>query len=365
MNILCVIDHLGSGGGQRQIVELALAFKEKGHNVTFLTYYDIRFYDPMLQEEGISLTCIPEKSYLKRIFKIRKFIRGGKYDAVLSFLEGPSFMCEVAGLPFRNWNLVISEASANPNIFRSPRHIIYRMFHVFTDYVHANSHANMKIVRTINPFLRKSKCKVIYNMIDFEKWKPLQNYVPRKDGKLKMVIAARHQYLKNLNGLIEALSLLTREELDKISVHWYGDSLSEPYVDNSIEEARQKITDRKLEGTISLYPAIHPIINKIQEADVIGLFSFYEGFPNVVCEGMACAKPIVCTAVSDLPNILSYDKNLLCDPSDPMTIKDALSYLISLSDDQLIQIGHKNEKIAKDTFDKEKNLSAYLQLLGI
>lgn len=33
MKILCVIDSLGSGGAQRQLVSLAKGFKEKGNEV--------------------------------------------------------------------------------------------------------------------------------------------------------------------------------------------------------------------------------------------------------------------------------------------------------------------------------------------
>ena len=35
MNILCVIDILGSGGAQRQLVNIAIGFKERGHTVSF------------------------------------------------------------------------------------------------------------------------------------------------------------------------------------------------------------------------------------------------------------------------------------------------------------------------------------------
>jgi glycosyltransferase involved in cell wall biosynthesis len=363
MKILCVIDNLASGGSQRQIVEIALGFKEMGHAVSFLTYHHIVFYDPILLKEGITVTCIEGGNYLVRLFKMRHFIRKGKYDGVLAFLEGPSFICEFAGIPFKKWKLAISEGSANPNIFRSLRHIIYRLFHVFTDYVVANSYANMKMVRKINPFLSGSKCKVIYNIIDFDRWKPPDNYVPRKNGILQMIVVASHQYLKNLNGLIDALSMMSGEERTKIKVHWYGDRLTEPFIDNSIAEGKQKIARLKLEDSITFYPATNEITRKIQDADVMGLFSFYEGFPNVISEGMSCAKPIVCSAVSDLSDLFSYNRNLLCDPADPVSIKKAICYLINLSDNELIQIGRKNEELAKKAFDKENNVSAYLQLL--
>lgn len=363
MKILCVIDSLCSGGSQRQIVELALGFKELGNEVSFLTYHNIVFYDPELQRDGIPLTCMEEDNYLKRILKMRKFIRGGKFDGVVAFLEGPSFICQVSGFPSRKWKLVVSEGSANPNIFKSVRHIIYRQFHHFSDYVVANSYANMKIVRTVNPLLARSKCKVVYNIIDFNRWKPLPDYSPRKDGKLHLLIAARHQFLKNLNGLIEAVYMLTEEEQNQLKIDWYGDWVKEPYYDNSFPEGKQKIKDLHLEHVFTLHAAINPVTEKFQETDALGLFSFYEGFPNVVCEAMACAKPVICTAVSDTPQLLSYDKNLLSDPADFNSIKNSIRYLLGLTNLQLAEIGKKNLELAKLYFDKEKNVKGYLDLL--
>jgi glycosyltransferase involved in cell wall biosynthesis len=363
MKILCVIDCLGSGGSQRQIVELALGFKEMGHHVSFLTYHNIEFYNPILINAGIAITCVQEKNYLLRLIKMRRFIRAGNFDGVVAFLEGPNFICEFAGLPYKSWKLVVSEGSANPNIFKSFKHLFYRLFHVFADFVVANSYANMKIIQKINPFLSRAKCKVIHNIIDFNKWKPLETYVPRKNKRLELIVVASHQYLKNLNGIVEALSMMSEEEKSRIKIDWYGDKLTEPYFDNSYVEGLQKIQDYHLDHIITFHPATNPILPKIQEADALGLFSYYEGFPNVICEAMACGKPIVCTSVSDLPDLLSYNKNLLCDPADPKSIKQAISYLINLQIDELVQIGQKNVEIAKKIFMKEKNVTEYLQLL--
>ena len=44
MKILCVIDSLGSGGAQRQLVQLAIGLKNKGVDVSFLMYHNIHFF---------------------------------------------------------------------------------------------------------------------------------------------------------------------------------------------------------------------------------------------------------------------------------------------------------------------------------
>ena len=365
MKILCVIDNLGPGGAQRQLVELGLGFKEKGNEVSFLTYYDTPFFNPILEKSDISINCIEEPNYFNRLFKIRRFLRLRNFDAILSFLEAPNFICEFAGLPFRKWKLVVGERSADPKILKSLKLRIYRWFHVFADYVVANSNSNLQIVRSVNPFLSQAKCKVIYNSVDFKMWKPLSEFEYRKNGKLKLVIIASQIYIKNLNGLITALALMKDEELDKMEIEWYGCGLSEPYPDSSFLKAKQKINKLKLEKVISFYPPAHGINQKVQIADAIGLFSFVEGLPNVVCEGMACAKPIICSKVSDVPKLLSLNRNLLCDPYDPQSIKNAISYLLNLTNDQLSKIGLENQKVAKELFNKEIIISAYLKLLTI
>ena len=223
MKILCVIDSLGSGGAQRQMVSLAIEFKKRGNGVSFLVYHNENFFKDLLVDENIHVEAIIDPSYLKRLFKIRRYIRKGDYDAVLSFLEAANFICEFAGLPWRRWKLVVGERSSNPNIFKSVKLRFYRWFHLFADYVVSNSYENLKMVRTINPLLSARTCRVIYNMVDFDIWKPATGYKPYKDGKLNLLVAASHQYLKNAKGLIEAVQNLGEEDKSRIKIDWYGD----------------------------------------------------------------------------------------------------------------------------------------------
>lgn len=363
MRILCVIDDLGSGGAQRQLVELALGFRAAGHEVAFLTYHPESFYYNYLQNAEIPITLIKSDNYTKRFFKMRRFIREGGFNAVISFLEASNFICEVAGFPYRRWKLIVGERSANPNVLKSFGLKIYRWFHLCADYVVANSHANMQIVKYINPLLSASKCKIIYNIVDFNQWNLALDYVPRRNGKLKLVVAASHRKLKNLNGLLQATALLSQYEKSLLEIEWYGDRIDEPFFDNSFIEAKQLIKLYQLEGIISFYPATKNLNLKIQQADVVGLFSFYEGFPNAVCEGMACAKPVICSAVSDIPSLFSYDKNLVFYPNVIESIRNTLSYMIDLSNQQLISIGQINLKLAKENFNKDVIIKKYLDLI--
>ena len=364
MKILCVIDSLCLGGAQRQLIELAAAFREKGHNVSFLTYHHLPFFNPEVEQRGISITCIQESSYLKRLLKMRRFIRRGNYDAVLSFLEAANFISEVSGFPFRKWKLVVGERTANPGIVKSPKLRLYRWFHLFSDAVVANSGANMELVYQANPLLPKTKSHVLYNIIDFGRFRPPENFLFRRNPRLYLVVAARIRTEKNVMGLIEALSLLSSQERSMLRIDWYGEDVQRKELNPVYTKAVAEIQKRGLEQVIGFYAATTDILRIVQEADAVGLFSFWEGFPNTICEAMACAKPVVCSRVSDVPAFLSHNQNLLCDASDPQSIKAALSYLLKMDREKLRAAGEKNRNVVMKTFNREEIVNGYLRLLG-
>src|SRR5690606_19188003 len=112
MRLLFVIDCLGSGGAQRQMVTLACAMVERGHSVEIFTYYDLPHFSKMATEGGIGL-----RHYQKRfrfsvgpVLALRKLMKDGRYDCVLAFLRTPSLYAELAKASARvSSPLVVSE----------------------------------------------------------------------------------------------------------------------------------------------------------------------------------------------------------------------------------------------------------------
>lgn len=359
MKILCVIDNLGSGGAQRQIVNLALSFKDCGHNIDFLVYHSDPFYYDILNNADIEIIEVIENNYLKRILKMRKVIRNRNYDAVLSFLEAASFISTLAGFPYRKWKLVIGERSANPNILKSFKLKMYRWFHFFTSSVVANSYENIQMVKKINPLISDKKLSVIYNLIDFNKWQcNKERYIYRKNGKFNLTVVASHQYLKNLNGLVEAIHLLDATYKDQIIINWYGGTSK----DDSRQKAFRKIQAYGLEKNFIFHEPTLEIASKVNEADALGLFSFYEGLPNVVCEAMVMQKPIICSDVSDIK--LLIDQQYVFNPYNANDISEKIKLLVDSCEDDLHVVGQKNREMALEVFDKNQIVAKYLKLLS-
>ena len=359
MKILCVIDSLGSGGAQRQLVNLAIGFKEIGHEVSFLVYHDINFFEKKLDEFNIPINKIIDSNYFRRILKMRSFIRKGNYNSVLSFLETANFICEISGFPRRKWKLVVGERSANPKILKSFKLKFLRWFHLFSDNVVSNSQVNIDLVMRINPLLKEKKCHVIRNIVDYDKWKPNPNYRFRKDGKLHIIVVASHQYLKNLNGLVEAVNFLEEYEKKQLHISWYGGLRNDNSKDNGIE----KIEKLNLKDIFHFYDSTLQIHDRVNEADSLGLFSFYEGLPNSICEALAVGKIVIASRVSDIP-LLIDDDNLLFNPMSLYEIQKVLQYLLHISENEFKIISNKNISKAKKLFNKEMIIDKYLQLLN-
>ncbi|MCO5268229.1 MAG: glycosyltransferase [Brumimicrobium sp.] len=359
MKLLLFIDSLGSGGAQRQLVELGKGFKEKGHEVIFLVYHDEPFFKPDLDAVNIPIKIVSEPNYLKRIFKIRKVIRKEKPDAVLSFLEPANFMATLAGLPFRKWKLVVGERSANPMIYKSPKKIIFRWFHCFADYVVANSKTNLDMVYKINPFLSKKKGKVIYNSIDFSIWKLNQGQKVISD-KLNLIIIGRYHPLKNFDNLVKAIISLSESYKNRLIINWYGEKVLPDYFETIVDQ----ITKHGLERIIKLNESTLNIKQKYYECDLVGLFSTFEGFPNVICEAMAIGKPVICTKVSDIPMFIKEDVNgFLCEANDSASIARAIIKAINSTENERNKMGIINHDTAFKNFNKEIVINDYLRLL--
>ena len=61
MHVAFVIDSLGSGGAQRQAVEVAVRLhRDSGARVSFAVYRDVGFFRPRLDDAGIAVHLLPK-----------------------------------------------------------------------------------------------------------------------------------------------------------------------------------------------------------------------------------------------------------------------------------------------------------------
>lgn len=355
MKVLLLIDSLGAGGAQRQLVGLAVMLKQRGYDVTVATYHDNRFYVDTILDEGVPYVYLKSAhSPCKRIWAVARYIRRIKPDWVISYLETPSIVASIAHIFNKKFKLLVSERNTSQSIGKNEK-IRFRLFKT-ADYVVPNAYAQEKFIVDNFPAL-KAKTVTIANFVDTDFFYPVNHQ--RRDIP-EIVVAASIWSPKNTLGFLDAVKILKEREL-KFHISWYGKANGNI---DYFEECVQKAERLGISDCISLLDKTKAIREKYQDADYFVLPSFYEGTPNVICEAMACGLPIACSNVCDNPIYVKPNINgVLFDPNSPDNMADAIEKLLSLEDETYKLYRNNSRRIAEEKLSKAKFVESYIKLL--
>lgn len=348
MKIICFTESLAAGGAQRQLVNLAVLFKRRGHDVEFLVYRHEDFFLPYLSTAKVPVHYMESNTNIGRLIKCRRFINRSRVDIVLSFLETPGFIACFSALGFRRWKNVTTELSAKPQTFMGRRSKLFLWFQHFSDSIVCNSLNAEKMWKEHCPQYA-SKISTIYN--------PVLLSISDDDNnvngscKRKIIVPASYQFLKNPIRLIEAVNSLPLTIQRQIEIEWYGKI--EPTRGNTAayDEALALVQKYELDQCIQLNQETMDIYERMSKADAIGLFSTVEGMPNAICEGMMFGKPIIMTKVSDYEVFAQSHGVFLCESESIDSIKEALIRFHATSQEELKAMGRRNKELGIKLFD--------------
>lgn len=162
--ILCLIDSLGPGGAQRQLVGLAIFLKERGHDVTVAAYHDNRFYIDHLLTNGVPYVYLKKANHSTfRIWHISRYIRRVRPDVVITYLETPSICACVSKMFNHKFKLIVSERNTTQHTGWNER-IRFFLFR-FANYLVPNSYSQEEYLKSEFPKLSR-KIVTIPNFVD-------------------------------------------------------------------------------------------------------------------------------------------------------------------------------------------------------
>lgn len=359
--ILFLINSLGSGGAQRQIVSLAAVLKDCDYNVTFILYYKDDFFAEHLLERDIKIQYCISKSYFFRSIAVIKAIRESNASTVVSFLEVPNFYNCLAAIVNKKWNVITSERSSKEIAFNTIRGKVINWFQRYSDYIVCNSYNSQALWLKYYPQY-KDKLKVIYNLVfsDID----IYHETNRSTQKTNICVLSSYQYLKNPLNLIKAISLLEDSFKNRLIVKWYGRIESTQGDKAAYDEALALINILNLTKVIQLNAEVRNTIKVISEADFVGLFSVIEGLPNSICEAMTYGKPIIMTKVSDYSVLVDENNGYLCDWDDVISIKNALMKAICTTESEMRKMGEASRSKAKVLFSTSTIKDNWIDLIN-
>lgn len=357
--ILCVIDSLGAGGAQRQMVGLATMLKEKGYSVKVLIYHNSLFYADVLKVSNVSFEIINDNGRsVSRIRKIAQYIRKDRPDVVISYLDTPNICTCLSKLRNKRTRLFVSERSFSTTTGK--KEIVRFNLYRFADKVIPNSYSQSEYIRKTFGFLAK-KVVTIPNFVDLESFSPINNKV--RNIVPEILVVGTIYEVKNTLALIKAVASLKGEGY-RFHISWYGKGNQYKDYFEYVERCQQEIQRLGIEDFIELKEKTTQIRVFYQKADYFCLPSLFEGTPNVICEAMACGLPVLCSNVCDNPQyVIDGENGFLFNPHDINSITSAFKRAFSLDVNQYESFCTKSRRLAEEKLSKERFINDYIRLI--
>ena len=367
LRALFVIDSLGGGGAQRQLVNIGLTLHQMGHEVDFFTYARGDLFLRHVQEAGCQVYSRIKSARFSPgpVLSLRRLMSDKKYDVALSFLPTPSIYTLLAKLTAGQTIPVIISERSNGQAFLGPpasrgKLLLYRV----ADAIVVNSfHLRAFLIARL-PWMR-DRVHVIYNGVDLNAFCPSSRQQSVQDT-LRILVVASVSPMKNGLCLIEALSLLKQNDDIRPHVTWVGEHqnhISERRVYS--ERMQRSIVQSGLAGQWTWLPPQKDVAVLYQTHDVLVHPSCVEGLPNVVCEALASGLPVIVSDTLDHPILVQDGQSgFLFDWTSPQSLAMSIRRFAGLSAESRLQMGRCGRAFAESHLSMQRCARAFECLLA-
>lgn len=374
IRVVLVVDDLGYGGAERQVVELANNMDSSCFDVHVCSLSDNLPLSNTLNDAAQKLHVIRKRNRYDFTVPLRlaRLLKERNAHIVHGFLFGAEIASRLAGRMAGTRVVIGSERNANHPMAK--RHVLaYKCTMRYVDIVVANSNAGAASnARMFNQPL--SAYRVVHNGVDANRFQPAAAAAIRK--QLRVPASARivgvfanfkkqknhamtfRAFRRVLEAFPDARLLLvgdppadSRGKLDA-----YYAQLQRLVDDLGIRDRCMFVGHQNV--TEHLYPA----------CDVTVLSSYHEGTPNVLLESMACGVPVVATRVCDNEYIVKEgEAGYLVDVDDDATMADRIGRVLG-DCTQRREMGQNARQWVCDEFSTkrlaEKMADVYTELLS-
>lgn len=195
---------------------------------------------------------------------------------------------------------------------------------------------------------------VVANGIDFDLWQATPTDAMRAN-MIREVAAG-----KRILGLFGHLK-------NKKGVPFFVDALARSGLADRFHLLLAGEVDSPIEGVAhTLLPAMdrYELIPLYLASDLVVLPSHYDGFPNVLIEAMALARPLLASTAGGMRDVLADCKEaFLFAPGDAHACVDAIVRAGNATDTELRRMGAAAESVARRCCDAREETRRYLEVL--
>lgn len=210
--------------------------------------------------------------------------------------------------------------------------------------------------------IKPNKIEVVYNGLnvkELESNPDVHNIANDKKDKIVIGTIGRYNYQKAYDVLVKAVEAVVQKE--KNVEFWFIGTGEEE------EKIKSDVKLKNLQDYIHYVGYTNEIFNYFKQFDIFVLASRYEGVPYVILEAMYLNKPIVCTRVGGIDNILKDNIHaLISEPESHAELANNLLRLITNHDLIMELTGNSKKLINSFTSEimAENTSKVYLKYLN-
>ncbi|WP_299615517.1 glycosyltransferase [Pelagibius sp.] len=312
-DVLLIISHLGHGGTQRVVCNLANGWSRQGYRVRVLLMSTNRSnaidLDPAIEQEFLiyrppSWTIFHLAGLYRTscwLWKLRRYIRRSKAPVVVSFIRPTNAKVLLACLGLLGRRLVVCERNDPARQFIPPPWgPVSRWLYRTADVVTANSKG---VLKTLTDFVPNRKLAYVPNIL-----------TPPSETDLKLeaptiLAVGRIVPQKALDVLFKAFAA-ARSDLGDWRIVILGEG---PSKTDLIALAEKLSIDDRIDwpGHVAEPYAYY------RASAIFALPSRYEGMPNALLEAMSCGLPVIVSDASPGPlEVVEDERSGLVVPCD-------------------------------------------------
>ena len=303
MKILHIINHMGMGGAQSLLVELAPVQKDMGYDVLVLELESTKDKTLVnkLKDKGVKVKSISVSRSVRNplnIFSLIPYLK--ECDIAHSHLFPANYWTALAKMvTFCKTPIITTEHSTN-NKRRNIPVFKYIDAFVYNRYQKVVACAD-KALETFKERYPNTNCVSIPNGVNISKYKNAEPYTNQElinvaEDKFVVTMVARFDYPKRQDTLVEAMALLSK----KFHVVFVGGT-----PDNmGLQKVQTLAQDLGVSDRVHFLYLRSDVPRILKSSDVVVMSSEYEGLSLSSIEGMASGHPFIATNVNGLREVV-------------------------------------------------------------
>lgn len=358
MKILFVNNGLAGGGAEKLLNDMLPILKQKHEcSLLLLSDKDEKYLDN-LKLRGIEVTVLPDncKCCISKIKFIKKYIQNGKFDIVHANCFPSFYYCAfskmIAGKKFPKLIMTEHNTDNRRRHIRWIRPLEKLVYGVFDWVVSISESTQVALLKWLSP-KETSKFLVIENGVPIDSFvnaspKERSDFIDKiteEDFLICMIGSFTEQ--KNHSFMIKVM----KELPSRYHLFFLGEGPLR-------EEIEKLVKETNLSERVHFLGFRKDVPTIVKACDIVVIPSKWEGFGLVAVEAMAAGKPVVCSDVPGVREVVG-EAGLVIEADNVEAFKTAI---LSLVKSDVYQYYAQKSLKQSYRFDLHKMVGKYLEL---